>query len=78
MTPKASSEMVARPMSPSAVSAAETGTFVVLVPQDTMTAAETAEGLIGRATVSEEALGDRRGLVAEGLDLERLLEYAGR
>lgn len=58
--------------------AAETGTIVVLVPQDTMTAAETAEGLIGRATVSEEALGVMRGLVAEGLDLERLLEYAGR
>lgn len=58
--------------------AVERGVAVLLVPQDTMTAAETAEGLIGRTPVREDQLELLRELVREGMDLERLEELATR
>lgn len=56
--------------------AVERNISVILVPQDTMTAAETAEGLLGRAPVRKEHLTLLRELVAEGIDVERLKERA--
>lgn len=67
-----------RPERPILARAVERGVTVVLVPQDTMTAAETAEGLVGRAPVREEHLELLRELVREGIDLERLRELAAR
>lgn len=58
--------------------AVERNVAVILVPQDTMTAAETAERLIGRAPVREDHLEVLRELVRESIDLERLGELAAR
>lgn len=58
--------------------AAEQGVTVALAPQDTMTVAEAAEGLLGRLPLSgarQLALVDQ--LVQEGMDLDRLLELLG-
>ncbi len=58
--------------------ARDRGVTLAVVPQDTMTAAEAAEGLLGRLPLTGEgqlALVDQ--LVAEGLDLERILELVG-
>ena len=58
--------------------AAERGVTVALAPQDTMTVAEAAEGLLGRLPLSgtrQLALVDQ--LVREGIDIERLLELLG-
>ncbi|MGY4706980.1 DRTGG domain-containing protein [Candidatus Bipolaricaulota sp. J31] len=58
--------------------AAEREVPVVLVPQDTMTAAETAEGLVGRAPVRGKHLETLRELVRESVDVERLEELTAR
>ncbi len=58
--------------------AVERGVPVILVPQDTMTAAETAEGLVGRAPVRGKHLEALRELVRESVDLERLEELTTR
>lgn len=58
--------------------AVERNVTVVLVPQDTMTAAETAESLVGRAPVRGEHLEVLRELVRESIDLERLGEQTAR
>ncbi|MGC9529486.1 MAG: DRTGG domain-containing protein [Candidatus Bipolaricaulaceae bacterium] len=58
--------------------AADRGVTVAVVPQDTMTAAETAEHLVGRVPLAGEsqlAIVDQ--LVSEGVQLDRLLELLG-
>jgi len=58
--------------------AAERGVTVALAPQDTMTVAEAAEGMLGKLPLTgarQLALVDQ--LVQEGVDLDRLLELLG-
>ena len=54
------------------------GVTVALAPQDTMTVAEAAEGMLGKLPLTgarQLALVDQ--LVQEGVDLDRLLELLG-
>jgi hypothetical protein len=67
-----------RPERPVLARAVERNVPVILVPQDTMTAAETAEGLVGRAPVRGKHLETLRDLVRESVDLERLEELTAR
>ena len=58
--------------------AAERGVTLALAPQDTMTVAEAAEGMLGRLPLTgKRQLGLVDQLVREGMDLDRLLELLG-
>ncbi|MFO8034123.1 MAG: AAA family ATPase [Candidatus Bipolaricaulota bacterium] len=57
--------------------AAERNVTVVLVAQDTMTVAEGAERLVGRAPLGSDQLALVDGLIADGLELDRVLELLG-
>jgi len=58
--------------------AAERGVTVAVAPQDTMTVAEAAEGMLGRLPLTgERQLALVEQLVSEGMELDRLLELLG-